>query len=89
MLAKMFYSIYITDKLGSGPDRVPAVEAHRAYIKRHAHKILAAGATFADDGKTVQGGNYIVEMDRDEVTAFLANDPFTLAGIRESVIALD
>lgn len=82
----MFYSIYIVDRENSAADRVPAVEPHRQYIKDRAHKILAAGATFADDGKTVQGGTYIVEMERDEVEEFVANDPFTLAGIREKVI---
>ncbi|WP_137388768.1 YciI family protein [Rhodoligotrophos defluvii] len=82
----MFYSIFIIDKEGSGAQRVPAVEAHRQYIKDRAHKILAAGATFADDGKTVRGGSYIVEMDKDEVERFVAEDPFTLAGIREKVI---
>ncbi len=82
----MFFSIYITDRPGSAPDRVPAVEPHREYIKRHAHKILAAGATFAADGKTVEGGNYIVEMERDEVERFVADDPFTLAGIRQSIV---
>ncbi|ENY82835.1 YciI family protein [Sphingopyxis sp. MC1] len=82
----MHYSIYITDRPDSAADRVPAVEPHRAYIKARAHKILAAGATFADDGKTVRGGNYIVDMTREEVDEFVANDPFTLAGIRESIV---
>ncbi|MHA3790161.1 YciI family protein [Rhizorhabdus wittichii] len=57
-----------------------------APISRRANRILAAGATFAHDGKTVQGGNYIVDMSRAEVDEFVANDPFTLAGIRQSVI---
>ncbi|MBO9378822.1 hypothetical protein GG804_18810 [Sphingomonas histidinilytica] len=83
----MFFSIYIKDRPGSGPDRVPAVEPHRGYIKERAHTILAAGATFAKDGKTVEGGSYIVEADSlEEVEEFVANDPFTLAGIRESVV---
>ena len=81
----MFYSIYIKDRPGSGPERVAAVELHRAYIKARAHKILAAGATFDCSGKVVEGGSYIVEMERDEVERFVAEDPFTLAGIRESV----
>ena len=82
----MFHSIYIIDKANSGADRAPAVEAHRQYIKERAHKILAAGATFAPDGKTVAGGSYIVEMGLEETNDFVANDPFTLAGIRERVI---
>jgi uncharacterized protein YciI len=82
----MFFSVYIKDRPNSGPDRVPAVEPHRKYIKEHAHKILAAGATFAADGKTVEGGSYIVEMEKDEVEDFVAKDPFTLAGIRESAV---
>ncbi|NRG16215.1 hypothetical protein HPQ64_00770 [Rhizobiales bacterium] len=82
----MLYSIYIVDKPESGSQRAPAVEAHRRYIRDHAEAILAAGATFAEDGKTVRGGNYIVDMDRDEVERFVAEDPFTLAGIRERVI---
>lgn len=82
----MLHAIYIIDRPASGADRAPAVEAHRQYIKNHAKKILAAGATFAPDGKTVEGGSYIVEMDRQEVDRFVANDPFTLAGIRERVV---
>ena len=83
----MLYSIYIKDRVGSGPDRVSAVEPHREYIKARAHNILSAGATFARDGKTVEGGAYIVEADSyEDVEAFVANDPFTLAGIRESVV---
>lgn len=83
----MFFSIFIIDKEDSAEQRVPAVEPHRQYIKDHAHKVLAAGATFADDGKTVRGGSYIVDMDtKEEVDEFVAQDPFTLAGIRKEVI---
>lgn len=34
----------------------------------------------------MQGGNYIVEMDQGEIEEFVANDPFTQAGIRQSIM---
>jgi uncharacterized protein YciI len=46
------------------------------------HKLLAAGALTADDGTGGHGGILIVDTDdRKEAEAFIAEDPFTKAGL--------
>ncbi len=50
-------------------------------------KLLAAGAMIEDDGTGGHGGVLIVDTDdRAEAEAFIENDPFTKAGLFESVM---
>src|SRR3546814_13811366 len=55
-------------------------------MEAHASQVLAAGATFTDDGKAVRGGSYVVSVaSLQEARDFVDNDPFTKAGLRAFV----
>jgi len=82
----MPYAILTTDKPGGAELRARTRNAHLAYLDAHAGKLLAAGALISDDGAGGHGGILIVDTDdRKEAEAFIANDPFTKAGLFEKV----
>jgi uncharacterized protein len=82
----MYVAIFFQDLPGTAAKRQSVVSEHRKYMEAHAAKVLAAGATFSDDGKSVKGGSYIVAVgDLEEARQFVDNDPFTKAGLRSFV----
>lgn len=82
----MPYAIITTDKPDSAELRARTRDTHVQYLTANLHKLLAAGALTADDGSGGHGGILIVETDdRKEAEAFIANDPFTKAGLFEKV----
>lgn len=83
----MLYAIHCVDKPGSGGVRQAARPAHIDYLKGQNDVIVLAGATLADDGETMTGSQFIVNVpDRAAAETFSANDPFTEAGLFETVI---
>ena len=59
---------------------------HLDYLVANQDRLLAAGGTIEDDGSGGDGGVIIVDTDdRQEAEDFIANDPFTKAGLFESV----
>ncbi len=82
----MPYAIQTQDKPGHGRLRAELRDAHLAYLDSHLGTLLAAGALIHDDGTGGHGGILIVDTDdRAEAEAFIAEDPFTKAGLFESV----
>jgi uncharacterized protein len=82
----MPYAIFATDKPGASALRAELRPAHLEHLERHAAKLLAGGAVFADDGTTPVGSLIIFDSDdRAEVDRFMAADPFTRGGLFESV----
>jgi uncharacterized protein YciI len=82
----MPYAILTTDKAGSAELRAKTRAAHLDYLDANLGKLLAAGALISDDGAGGHGGILIVDTDeRTEAEAFIANDPFTKAGLFEKV----
>jgi uncharacterized protein len=82
----MPYAILAKDKLGSAALRAELRPAHLEHLDRHATKLLAGGAVFADDGTTPAGSLIIFDgEDRGEVDRLMAADPFTQGGLFESV----
>jgi len=82
----MPYAIQTKDKPGSAHVRAQARPAHLEYLTANQHKLLAAGALIDDDGTGGHGGILIVDTeDRAEAEAFIAEDPFTKAGLFEQV----
>ena len=82
----MPYAIITQDK----PDHLELRNAVRAehldYLVANQHKMLAGGAVLNDDGTGGHSGIIIVDTDdRAEAEAFIANDPFTKAGLFESI----
>jgi len=82
----MPYAIQTKDKPDSAQIRAAARPAHLEYLTRNKDKLLAAGALINDDGTGGDGGILIVDTeDRKEAERFVAEDPFTKAGLFEKV----
>ena len=68
--------------------REPAREAHKHYLdaKMEEGTVVLTGSSVADDGKTRMGSVYIVNVNSyAEAQAFYEAEPFTKAGVYESV----
>lgn len=82
----MPYVIITRDKPNSLNLRNQARAEHLEFLDSNKHRLLAAGAMIDDDGSGGHGGVIIVDTDdRKEAEDFIANDPFTKAGLFESV----
>ena len=82
----MPYAIQTRDKPGSEQVRAGNRAAHLEYLTARKDKILAGGALIDDDGTGGNGGIIIVDTDdRQEAERFVAEDPFTKAGLFENV----
>jgi len=82
----MPYAIITQDKPGQLQLRNAVRDEHLAYLVANQAKLLAAGAMIDDDGNGGHGGILIVDTDdRAEAEAFIANDPFSKAGLFEKV----
>ncbi len=82
----MPYVVMTKDKPNSLDLRTEVRGVHIEYLEANQHKLLAAGAMTEDDGTGGHGGVIIVDTDdRAEAEAFIENDPFTKAGLFESV----
>ncbi len=82
----MPYVVLTRDKPNSLDLRTEVRGVHIEYLEANKPKLLAAGAMTEDDGTGGHGGVIIVDTDdRAEAEAFIENDPFTKAGLFESV----
>lgn len=82
----MPYAIQTTDKPGSAEVRAATRAAHLEYLTANQDKLLAAGAVINDDGTGGHGGILIVDTDdRAEAERFINEDPFTKAGLFQSI----
>ncbi len=82
----MPYAIQTKDKAGAAKVRADNRAAHIDYLTANQHLLLAAGALIDDDGTGGNGGILIVDTDdRSEAERFIANDPFSKAGLFEKV----
>ena len=78
----MPYVIRTKDKPGHASLRAETRAEHLKYLEAHKGKLLAAGALLSDDGKEATGGLLIVDVEnRKSAEAFIADDPFTKAGL--------
>jgi uncharacterized protein YciI len=82
----MPYAIVTQDKPDHAHIRAQARPAHLEYLTANQHKLLAAGALIDDDGTGGHGGILIIDTDdRAEAERFIADDPFSKAGLFEKV----
>lgn len=78
----MPYIIQTFDKPGHAEIRAANRKIHLDYLEKHKGKLLAAGAVLSDDGSTGEGGVLIVDTEERKIAEeFIANDPFTKAGL--------
>ncbi len=82
----MPYAILTQDRPDSAQIRAAARPAHLEYLTKNKEKLLAAGALISDDGTGGSGGILIIDTEeRKEAERFIAEDPFTKAGLFEKV----
>lgn len=80
------FAVYCIDKPRSAELRQVTRPAHLAYIKTFAHNIALAGPIVSDDDVSSLGGLLLVHFNsRAEAEAFIRNDPYTKAGLFESI----
>ncbi|NKB49418.1 MAG: hypothetical protein GKS02_08640 [Alphaproteobacteria bacterium] len=75
-------------KPGMSDIRDGLLEAHRRYFidRGYQEKFIARGPLWSDDGEDWVGSEFIIELpDRAAVDAFLADEPYTNAGLYEQV----
>ena len=82
----MPYVIETWDKPDSLELRMSVRPMHIEFLKANTAKLLGAGAKLSDDGETMLGTIYIVDVEtRAEAEAFVAGDPFTKNGLPERI----
>lgn len=78
----MPYAIQAKDKAGAEKIRADNRAEHLEYLTKKQDLILAGGAVTDDDGTGGHGGIIIIDTDdRAEAERFVAEDPFTIAGL--------
>ena len=82
----MLFIALCVDKPKSVETRIASRPAHLDYLKGLGAKVKIAGPMLADDHQTPVGSMLIFEGDSEaDIRAILARDPYTLAGLFESV----
>lgn len=83
----MRFAIVCSDKPNQADARAQHREAHFAHLDAYADHLIEAGPLLAEDGSHSVGSLLLVEFpDRATAEAFTHADPFTQAGIFESVM---
>lgn len=80
------YVLHCLDKADSVLLREAHREAHAAYMKRHADRVVLGGPLLGADGQTRIGMLVVIDMpDRVSAERFSANEPYRRAGLFASV----
>lgn len=83
----MLFAVTCLDKPGHLQVRLDTRAAHLAFLEAHAGAVKLAGPLLADDGQAMVGSLLVYEAeDRDALDALLAADPYSQAGLFESVV---
>lgn len=82
----MIFSFILIDKPDAGELRQRIRPEHKAYLAGVAERMAFAGPLVADDGQTMLGSLLAIDFpSRDAAHAWLADEPFTRAGLYASV----
>ncbi|MDH4060932.1 MAG: YciI family protein [Aquincola sp.] len=82
----MIYVLRLLDKPDAAALRLRVRPEHKAYLAKVAERIAFAGPLMHDDGVTMIGSLLAIDFgNRDAVHAWLADEPFTRAGLYGSV----
>ena len=78
----MLYAFMLMDRPDGAALRQRVRPVHKAYLAQVAERIAFAGPLMHDDGVTMVGSLLAIEFDsRDAARAWLADEPFTRAGV--------
>ena len=82
----MLFHIRCKDKPGQMNMRASTRAAHLNYINSFGKSVLFAGPTSIDDGETITGSIFIIELENiNAAEAFAKNDPYRKMGLFETV----
>ena len=82
----MLYVLRMLDKPDAAALRQRLRPEHKAYLAQVAERIAFAGPLTQDDGTTMIGSLLAIDFDsREAAKAWLADEPFTRAGLYGSV----
>ena len=82
----MIFVFHLTDKPDSGQLRTSVRPEHKAYLGLQAERMAFAGPLTSDDGATMIGSLLAIDFaDRAAAESWLANEPFTKAGLYGAV----
>jgi len=82
----MLFTFILIDKPDSAALRTSARPTHKAYLAAVADSIAFAGPFVHDDGSTMLGSLLVIDFpSRDAAHAWMAEEPFTKAGLYGSV----
>ena len=82
----MIYVFRLLDKPGAEALRQRMRPQHKAYLGVVAERIAFAGPLTHDDGQTMIGSLLAIEFEtREAASAWLADEPFTRAGLYASI----
>lgn len=81
----MIYILTLIDKPDGLPLRLSVRPEHKAYLAAVADRIAFAGPLTTDDGQIMLGSMLAIDFEsREAAHAWLANEPFTKAGLYAS-----
>lgn len=81
----MIFTFILLDKPGAGELRQRVRPEHKTYLAAVADRMAFAGPFVADDGQTMLGSLLAIDFEsREAAHAWLANEPFTRAGLYAS-----
>ena len=82
----MLFTFILIDKPDAAAFRTAMRPTHKAYLAAVAERIALAGPFVHDDGSTMLGSLLVIDFpSRDAAHAWLADEPFTKAGLYGSV----
>ncbi|WP_332743821.1 YciI family protein [Hydrogenophaga sp.] len=82
----MLFTFILIDKPDSAALRAAVRPPHKDYLSAVADRIAFAGPFVHDDGRTMLGSLLVIDFpSRDAAHAWLADEPFTKAGLYGSV----
>jgi uncharacterized protein len=82
----MIYTFHLLDRPDGGALRQRMRPEHKAYLARVADRIAFAGPLTHEDGVAMVGSLLAINFDsREAAMAWLADEPFTRAGLYASV----
>lgn len=85
----MIFVFHLIDRADSGDLRQRVRPEHKAYLAAVADRIAFAGPLTKDDGQTMLGSLLVIDFDdRAAAERWMADEPFTKAGLYESVSVL-
>ena len=82
---RMLYTFFLLDKPGALATRNEIRPQHKAYLATKDAQMAFAGPLLSDDGKTMVGSLLVIDFpSREEAQRWLADEPFTRAGVYAS-----